>query len=177
MGLSPEQSWSMPYETDPANGSENLKAACRLQSALQVITEANSPLKWSEVKYNLGQVLQVWGDAARSEELLERAIQCCQDALKIRNREETPLLWAATQNNMGSALFLLGRLTDEFNPVERAADSFGKALSIYDAFGATRLAKVSERNLSRAKMYFPRQERCVQKFDSKMKLLKRRPQD
>ena len=158
----------MLYKTDPANGdTENLKAAvAAFQSALQVITQANSPLKWSEVKYNLGQVLQVWGDAARSEELLERAIQCCQDALKIRNREETPLLWAATQNNMGSALFLLGRLTDEFNPVERAADSFGKALSIYDAFGAARLAKVSERNLSRAEdVLFSKQERRVQKFD------------
>ena len=67
---------------------------------------------------------------------------------------------------MGSALFLLGRLTDEFNPVERAADSFGKALSIYDAFGATRLAKVSERNLSRAEdVLSSRQERRVQKFD------------
>ena len=84
----------MLYNSYPANGdTENWKSAvAAFQSALQVLTKANSPLKWSEVKYNLGQVLQVWGDAARSEELLERAIQCCQDALKIRNREETPLL-------------------------------------------------------------------------------------
>ncbi len=158
----------MLYKTDPVTGdSENLKAAvAAFQSALQVITRASSPLKWSEVKCNLGQVLQVWGDSARSEELLERAIQCCQDALKIRNREESPLLWAATQNNMGSALFLLGRLTGESNPVERAADSFGKALSIYDSFGAARLAKVSERNLSRAEdVLLSKRERRVPKLD------------
>ena len=158
----------MLYKTDPVSGdSENLKAAvAAFQSALQVISRVSSPLKWSEVKYNLGQVLQVWGDAARSEELLERAIQCCQDALKIRNREETPLLWAATQNNMGSANFLLGRLTGDSDPVERAADSFGKALSIYSSFGAARLAKVSERNLSRAEdVLLSKRERRVPKLD------------
>ena len=39
----------MLYKTDPANGdTENLKAAvAAFQSALQVITEASSPLKWS----------------------------------------------------------------------------------------------------------------------------------
>ena len=158
----------MLYKTDLVNGdAENLKeAVAAFQSALQVINRVSSPLKWSEVKYNLGQVLQVWGDAVRNEELLERAIQCCQEALKIRNREETPLLWAATQNNMGSALFLLGRLTDELDPVEKAADSFGKALSIYDSFGAARLAKVSERNLSRAEdVLLSKRERRVPKLD------------
>ena len=67
---------------------------------------------------------------------------------------------------MGSALFLLGRLTGESGPVERAADCFGRALSIYDAFGAGRLAKVSERNLSRAEdVLLSKRKRSVPKLD------------
>ncbi len=156
------------YKTDPVNGdTENLKdAVAAFQSALHIINKGESPLKWSEVKNNLGQVLQVWGDAARSEELFERAILCCQEALSVRNREETPLLWAATQNNMGSALFLLGRMTGESDPMEGAAEAFGKALSIYQAYGAARLAKVSERNLARAEdVLRSRRERRVAKLD------------
>jgi len=156
------------YKTDPVNGdTENLKdAVAAFQSALQIINRGESPLKWSEVKNNLGQVLQVWGDAARSEELFERAIQCCHDALTVRNREETPLLWSATQNNMGSALFLLGRMTGESEPMEGAAEAFGKALSIYQAYGAARLAKVTERNLARAEdVLRSRRERRVAKLD------------
>ena len=73
------------------------------------------------------------------------------EALQVRSREETPFLWAATQNNLGSALYLLGRQLEESKPLEYSVEAFGKALTIYQAYGATRLGKVSERNMTRVK--------------------------
>jgi hypothetical protein len=60
------------------------------------------------------------------------------------------MLWAATQNNLGSALFLLGRLTKDPEHLEGAAESFGRALEIYNSFGAARLSRVTDRNMAKA---------------------------
>jgi hypothetical protein len=50
---------------------------------------------------------------------------------------------------MGSALFLLGRQTESVETLETSTEAFGKALSIYHAYGYSRLRKVTERNLIR----------------------------
>ncbi len=140
------------YKLDFLKGdTEILKdAISAFQSALQVFTRQANPLRWSEAKNNMGQALQVWGDLARSRELLERAVLCCQEALQVRTRYDTPMHWAATQNNLGSALFLLGKLTEDSEHLEGAAEAFGQALEVYQDQGAARLAKVTERNMSKA---------------------------
>ena len=120
------------------------------QSALRVFSKVGSPLKWSDLKHNVGQALQVWGDLSRNPKILERAVLTCQEALQVRSRLETPMLWAATQNNLGSALFLLGRLPKDSEHLEGAAESFGRALEIYESFGAARLSRVTERNMAKA---------------------------
>ena len=139
------------YRLDSINSdTEILKmAVTAFQSSLRVINRKAFPTKWGEVKNSLGQVLQVWGDAVRNIELLELAVKCCREALEVRSREETPLFWAATQNNLGSALFLLGRQTNNVEPLENSTLAFGKALSIYHVYAATRLRKVTERNFAR----------------------------
>ncbi len=140
------------YKLDFIRGdTEILKDAIgAFQSALRVFTRAGNPLRWSEAKNNMGQALQVWGDLARNAELLDRAVLCCQEALQVRTRYDTPLQWAATQNNLGSALFLLGKLTEDSEHLEGAAEAFGQALEIYQAHGAARLARVTERNMAKA---------------------------
>ena len=139
------------YRLDSINSdTEILKlAVTAFQSSLRVINRKAFPTKWGEVKNSLGQVLQVWGDAVRNIELLELAVKCCREALEVRSREETPLFWAATQNNLGSALFLLGRQINNVEPLENSTLAFGKALSIYHVYAATRLRKVTERNFAR----------------------------
>ena len=139
------------YRLDSINSdTEILKmAVTAFQSSLRVINRKVFPTKWGEVKNSLGQALQVWGDAVRNIELLELAVKCCREALEVRSREETPLFWAATQNNLGSALFLLGRQTNNVEPLENSTLAFGKALSIYHVYAATRLRKVTERNFAR----------------------------
>ena len=139
------------YRLDSINSdTEILKmAVTAFQSSLSVINRKAFPTKWGEVKNSLGQALQVWGDAVRNIELLELAVKCCREALEVRSREETPLFWATTQNNLGSALFLLGRQTNNVEPLENSTLAFGKALSIYHVYAATRLRKVTERNFAR----------------------------
>ena len=135
----------LSYRLDSINSdTEILKfAVTAFQSSLRVINRKAFPTKWGEVKNSLGQALQVWGDAVRNIELLELAVKCCREALEVRSREETPLFWAATQNNLGSALFLLGRQTNKVEPLENSTLAFGKALSIYRVYAATRLRKVT----------------------------------
>ena len=49
-----------------------------------------------------------------------------------------------------TANFLLARLTEDLEHLEGAAEAFGKALDIYQAYGATRLSRVTERNITKA---------------------------
>ena len=132
--------------------TENLKLAITaFQSGLKIITRKVDPLKWSEMKSSLGQALQIWGDMVASKELLELAVKCCREALQMRSRNEAPLNWAMSQNNLGSALFLLGRRIQDIRILEDSIESFNGALSIYQAYGANRLKKVTERNLEKTK--------------------------
>ena len=45
---------------------------------------------------------------------------------------------------------MLGRLTEDSENLEGAAEAFGKALEIYQAYGAARLSRVAERNMTKA---------------------------
>ena len=49
-----------------------------------------------------------------------------------------------------TANFLLARLTEDSEHLEGAAEAFGKALDIYQAYGAARLSRVTERNITKA---------------------------
>lgn len=142
---------SVLYRLDTLNtDSDYLRNAVdAYQSALKVFTRSEAPLRWSEVKNGLGQALQVWGDITRNRELLKHAVQSCQESLQVRTKDLTPMLWAASQNNLGSALFMLGKLSKDSEHLEGSAEAFGKALQVYQSTGAARLAKVSERNMSK----------------------------
>ncbi|MCW8862359.1 MAG: cyclic nucleotide-binding domain-containing protein [Rhodospirillales bacterium] len=142
------------YRLDSLDGeSQGLKDSCiAFQNALQVLSmTGGAAAKWSETKHSLAQALQVLGGQERRPELIEHAIEACNDALKVRDREQMPAAWASTQNNLGSALFLLGKLTSEREPLEKALEAFEGAIETYQAIGATRMAAVTERNLARVR--------------------------
>ncbi len=146
------------YKMDVRSGSKaeepsRLKeATTAYQSALQVFTMAETPLKWAEVKHNLAQSLQILGGHAHSVPLLEKAVEASRDALDVRARDRYPLAWAATTNSLGSALFLIARQQDEASEeMAQAEEAFSGALEVYKAHGATNLAKVAHRNLKRVK--------------------------
>jgi tetratricopeptide (TPR) repeat protein len=118
------------------------------QAALQVFTRADAPLRWAEVMNNFAQVTQVLGEQLKNPEALEKAVEACRAALEVRTKTKTPLLWATTQNNLGSALFLLGKMTRNVQHLQGAAEAFDLAGGVYKARGMSRMAAVTDKNLS-----------------------------
>ena len=138
------------YKLDFDGGDiEMLKhALSAYQAALQVFTRADAPMRWAEVMNNFAQAIQVLGEHLKSPEALEKAAEACRAALDVRTKTKTPMLWAATQNNLGSALFLLGKMTRNVQHLQGAAEAFDLAGGVYKARGMTRMAAVTDKNLS-----------------------------
>ncbi len=132
-----------------AGDAEVLKhSLASFQEALKVYTRADTPLQWAEVMSNFAQAAQVLGKQLRNPEVLEKAVHACQSVLEVRKKEKTPMLWAATQNNLGSALFMLGKMTGNHENIEGAAEAFRQSHDFYTSYGALKLAKITEKNLS-----------------------------
>jgi hypothetical protein len=140
------------YKFDMAVGDDNAlrEAIHACQAARQVFNKYSHPIRWSEISNTLAQILQVYGDNARSVPILEYAVKSCVSALQVRTPDTAPLQWAAIQNTLGSALFLLAKHTGEWEYMRQSSDAFRMALMVYKDHGAGRLAVITERNLLRA---------------------------
>ncbi len=138
------------YRIDIRTGdAEVLKhSLTAFQEALKVYTRAETPLQWAEVMSNFAQAAQVLGKQLRNQEVLEKAVHACKSVLEVRKKEKMPLLWAATQNNLGSALFMLGKMTGDRDDIEGAAEAFRQSRDFYKSYGASKLAEITEKNLS-----------------------------
>ena len=156
------------YKLDLLTGQTDAlkEAMAAYQAALTVFTRMEAPYRWADVMDNLAQVLQVYGDHMKSAEVLERAIETCRSALEFRSRERMPLSWAASQNTLGTALFLLDRLLQTTEHLEQARAAFTSAAEVYRGVGATRQAKVAEKNLAHVqKLLATRNERKMTLYD------------
>ena len=140
------------YKFDMAVGDDNAlrEAIHACQAARQVFNKYSHPIRWSEISNTLAQILQVYGDNARSVPILEYAVKSCLSGLQVRTPDTAPLQWAAIQNTLGSALFLLAKHTGEWEYMRQSSDAFRMALIVYKEHGAGRLAVITERNLMRA---------------------------
>lgn len=140
------------YKLDMAEGDDNLlkEAIATLQSACEVFDQFSHPIRWSEIMNALAQCLQVYGDNVRSAAIIRRSVKTCQEALRVRTPDTAPLQWASIQNTLGSALFLLAKHTGDTDCITRAGKAFQTALIVYNEHGASRLARITERNLKRA---------------------------
>ncbi|MGE4062374.1 MAG: cyclic nucleotide-binding domain-containing protein [Rhodospirillaceae bacterium] len=140
------------YKLDMAVGDDNAlrEAIHACQAARQVFDKYTHPIRFSEISNALAQILQVYGDNARSVPILEYAVKSCVSALQVRTPDTAPLQWASIQNTLGSALFLLAKHTGEWEYMRASGDAFRLALAVYKEHGAGRMAIVTERNLQRA---------------------------
>ena len=140
------------YKLDLAVGDDNAlrEAIHACQAARQVFNKYSHPIRWSEISNTLAQILQVYGDNARSVPLLEYAVKCCVSSLHVRTPDTAPLQWASIQNTLGSALFLLAKHTGEWEYMRQSSEAFRFALAVYKDHNVGRLAVVTERNLLRA---------------------------
>jgi hypothetical protein len=140
------------YKVDMAMGDDNAlrEAIHASQAARQVFNRYTHPIRWSEISNTLAQILQVYGDNIRSVPILEYAVKCCAASLHVRTPDTAPLQWASIQNTLGSALFLLAKHTGEWEYMRQSSEAFRMALLVCRDHGASKMAIVTERNLSRA---------------------------
>ena len=140
------------YKIDMAEGDDDAlrEAIHACQAARQVFDKYAHPIRWSEIMNTLAQILQVYGDNARSVPVLHHAVRCCAASLQVRTPDTAPLQWAAIQNTLGSAMFLLAKHTGEWEYMRQSSEAFRAALTVYGEHGAGRMANVTERNLIRA---------------------------
>jgi len=140
------------YKIDMAMGDDNAlrEAIHASQAARQVFNRYTHPIRWSEISNTLAQILQVYGDNIRSVPILEYAVKCCAASLQVRTPDTAPLQWASIQNTLGSALFLLAKHTGEWEYMRQSSEAFRMALLVYRDHGASKMAIVTERNLTRA---------------------------
>ena len=140
------------YKVDLAIGDDNAlrEAIHACQASRQVFNRYTHPIRWSEVSNTLAQILQVYGDNARSIPVLEYAVRCCSQSLQVRTPDTAPLQWASIQNTLGSALFLLAKHSGEWEYMRQSSEAFRLALMVYKDHGAARMAIITERNLQRA---------------------------
>ena len=140
------------YKVDTAIGDDNAlrEAVHACQAARQVFNRYTHPIRWSEISTTLAQILQVYGDTIRSVPVLEYAVKCCAASLQVRTPDTAPLQWAAIQNTLGSALFLLAKHTGEWEYMRQSSEAFRYALLVYRDHGASKMAIITERNLTRA---------------------------
>lgn len=140
------------YKLDMAVGDDNAlrEAIHACQAARGVFNKYTHPIRFSEISNALAQILQVYGDNARSVPILEYAVKSCVSALQVRTPDTAPLQWASIQNTLGSALFLLAKHTGEWEYMRASGEAFRLALAVYKEHGAGRMAVVTERNLQRS---------------------------
>ena len=140
------------YKIDMAMGDANAlrEAIHACQAARQVFNRYTHPIRWSEISNTLAQILQVYGDNIRSAPILEYAVKCCAASLQVRTPDTAPLQWASIQNTLGSALFLLAKHTGEWEYMRQSSEAFRMALLVYRDHGASKMAIITERNLTRA---------------------------
>jgi len=140
------------YKVDLAIGDDSSlrEAIHACQASRQVFNRYTHPIRWSEVSNTLAQILQVYGDNARSIPVLEYAVKCCVQSLQVRTPDTAPLQWASIQNTLGSALFLLAKHSGEWEYMRQSSEAFRLALTVYKDHGAARMAIITERNMQRA---------------------------
>ena len=140
------------YKLDLAIGDDNAlrEAIHACQASRQIFNKYTHPIRWSEISNSLAQILQVYGDNVRSVPVLEYAVKCCVASLQVRTPDTAPLQWASIQNTLGSALFLLAKHTGEWDYMRQSSEAFRMALTVYKDHEASRMAIITERNLTHA---------------------------
>lgn len=127
------------------------ESAAAFQRALQIYSASTTPKRWAETKHHLARTLQLLGRLRDDLEMIARSAEACKEALKVVHKTRNPMMWAALQNNLGSALFVLGQHNKKTETSVAAIKAFEAALAVYEARNADRLARVTLKNLTRAK--------------------------
>lgn len=126
------KAWSLLLLGEMHVGQDQLIAAVNaFETALQHLSQSESPLHWAFAQNGLGNALSTLGQQTDSIDLLERAEAAFHVALSERTQTRVPLEWASTQNNLGNALSALGMRDQGTARLGAAVAAYTAALEEY----------------------------------------------
>ncbi len=102
-------------------------------SALDVISQADSPLEWAATQSNLGTALQALGRQEADAKLMNKAIDAYTAALLEYSRKDTPEEWSIVMLQLGATFHTYGSLLKGNRTFQKAVVSYKNALTELDA--------------------------------------------
>ena len=109
------------------------KSIAAFESALEVLTQQDSPTEWATTQFNLGTVTQASGRLQSDAKLLKTSVDAYTDALLVWTREESPEDWAASMFQLGVSFYEHGKLLKGNRTFQKSVVAFKNALHGYDA--------------------------------------------
>ncbi len=102
-------------------------------SALEVLSQEDSPLEWAATQSNLGTALQALGRQESDSKLMSKSIDAYTDALLEYSRKETPEEWSIVMFQLGAAFHTYGSLLKGNRNLQKSVVSYKNALAELDA--------------------------------------------
>jgi len=102
-------------------------------SALEVLSQEDSPLEWAATQSNLGTALQALGRQESDSKLLNKSIDAYTAALLVYSRKETPEEWSIVMFQLGATFHAYGNLLKGNRNLQKAVVSYKNALAELDA--------------------------------------------
>ena len=102
-------------------------------SALEVLSQEDSPLEWAATQSNLGTALQALGRQESDSKLMSKSVDAYTDALLVYSRKETPAEWSVVMFQLGAAFHTYGSLLKGNRNLQKAVVSYKNALAELDA--------------------------------------------
>jgi tetratricopeptide (TPR) repeat protein len=102
-------------------------------NALDVVSQADSPLEWATTQYNLGTANQALGRLLDDAKPLKAAVDAYTNALRVWTREQFPEDWMVTMHQLGATLHTYGKLLKGNRHFQKAVVAYKNALAVLDA--------------------------------------------
>ena len=102
-------------------------------SALEVLSQEDSPLEWAATQSNLGTAQQALGRQESDSKLLSKSIDAYTAALLEYTRKKTPEEWSIVMLQLGAAFHTYGSLLKGNRTFQKSVVAYKNALAEFDA--------------------------------------------
>jgi len=109
------------------------KSIASFNSALEILSQEDSPLEWAATQSNLGTAKQALGRQESDTKLLNSAIDAYTAALLEYTRKETPEEWSLVMFQLGATFHAYGCLLKGNRAFQKSVVAYKNALAELDA--------------------------------------------
>ncbi len=109
------------------------KSIASFNSALEILSQEDTPLDWAATQSNLGTAMQALGRQEADSKLLNSAIDAYTAALLEYTRKETPEEWSIAMFQLGATFHAYGSLLKGNRSFQKSVVAYKNALAELDA--------------------------------------------